>query len=553
MRFLCSHCEEILEREEFQFNESIACDHCRETTLVPASRLALGVVFGDFVIMELIGEERICTRHLAHQLSLRREVVLAVLKRELEEDRRYVQQFVNDARIMARLIHPNIVHAYAIGEEEGINYAAIEHVRGRNLQSMLYENHHLPLCHALDIARQLADAIDYAWVEQHILHRDIKPGNIIWTVTGTAKLQGFRMARTAKAANDEQEADEIVGTPPYLCPETLLGAPMDVRSDIYSLGATLYQLITGQIPFTGSTAEEIAWKHLEEPVLPPSAINAYIPHAVSDIVLRMMEKDVDARYPTAADLVADLADAIRKLDTGQIGPVGPGVPAETRRNVPVSAPLAEPPAPSPQALPSPRRRRPPAPEPAHRQDTQDLLSPKPVAPPPPTRVMEPEEPVIDQMATADHLHHQPAPIPDTVAMDEFNGDTVNFRPHADSPHPKPFPMPSSLARPGTAGWSEDEYVEVDHRAADDQDPPNDDTPVFPQDADYDDDRDDDRPQPGEYTVDQLEYDHPGQAGSSQGETPTRPPKPAPNMIEDEDYGSLAADVDLDEDGMYDLG
>lgn len=316
MRFLCSHCETVIEDTSVTFNEVLTCPNCEAETLAPTSRLALGMVYDDFVIMEARGEARIATRHLAYQLSLHREVILHILKRELCGHQRYRDQFVNNARMMARMLHPNIIHSYAIGDEDDVHFAATELVSGKDLRSFLIQEGWIPLFHVLHIAAQIAEALDYAWEEHRILHNDIKPGNIIWTVDGTAKLTGFRMAGRADTFSGNQEADEIVGSPPYLSPEQVLGVPMDIRSDIYSLGATLYHLLTGRIPYVGETPEQVAWMHLEEALVPPREVNPSLPNRVSELVERMMDKDIDARQPTAGEVRDELKSILEELRDG---------------------------------------------------------------------------------------------------------------------------------------------------------------------------------------------------------------------------------------------
>jgi len=314
MRFLCSHCENILEMPEPAYGQVVGCPYCEKDTLVPASKLALGVVLGDFMLMEPQGEYKLCTLHQAWQLSLSREVVLKILKLELAEYPEYVEQFLTEARFMARLVHPNIIHSYAIAEDDGYQYTAIERVKGTDLQGLLLEQGELPLFHAIDIARQIALAIDYSWEAQRILHRDIKPGNIIWTEQGIAKLTGFRFACTADQVAGPREEDAIVGSPPYLSPEAVLGIPMDVRSDLYSLGATIYHLITGRLPFEANNAEEMLWKHLEEPLTPPNHLNPNLPQALSDLVYWMMHKDIEARPESAAAVAAELGQIQTELE-----------------------------------------------------------------------------------------------------------------------------------------------------------------------------------------------------------------------------------------------
>ncbi len=307
MRFLCSQCEKILDRQTVTFNDTIICDFCQKETLIPASRLALGIVINDFVVMAGLGEARICTLHLAHQLSLERVVILQLLKRELLGNPVLVNQFVTDARYMARLLHPHIVHAYALGQEDENYFAAVEYLEGRDLEAVLESDGPLPPFQAIMLMQQIARAIDYAWQEHDLLHRDIKPANIFLADAGHAKLTGFRMACRCSELSEVQSSDTIVGTVPYMSPEHVLGSDMDVRSDLYSLGATFYHLTTGRLPFTGRTAEEIAWKHLEEPLTPASEIAPNIPYQLTEVFELLMAKNLDDRFESPEELIDALS------------------------------------------------------------------------------------------------------------------------------------------------------------------------------------------------------------------------------------------------------
>lgn len=305
MRFQCPFCKGIVSVDNGDVGIDVQCGHCREVVTVPVSRVSAGAVIGDFIIIRELGRGGMGVVYLVHQMSLDRPAALKVLAENYANNAEFVVGFIKEARAAAKLNHPNIVQAYAVGEDEGIFYFAMENIDGETMKQVLAREHKIPVDQALSIIQQIAEALDYAWKEQHLIHRDIKPDNIMLTSSGRAKLADLGLARIAEDIDDADD-DEVMGTPQYISPEHLTGAPMDVRSDIYSLGATFYHFITGRFPFEGRTATEIAKKHLEEKLVPPNQINRNIPLGVSRIIEKMMAKNPKARYQDAEELVDDL-------------------------------------------------------------------------------------------------------------------------------------------------------------------------------------------------------------------------------------------------------
>ncbi|MBO7088797.1 MAG: serine/threonine protein kinase, partial [Lentisphaeria bacterium] len=189
-------------------------------------------------------------------------------------------------------------------------YFAMENIDGETMKDVLEREGVIPVDQALNIIQQIAEALNYAWIEQKLIHCDIKPDNIMLTSTGRAKLADLGLARVTGDMSDSDD-DEVMGTPQYISPEALTGAPMDARSDIYSLGATFYQFVTGRLAFDGATAAEIAKKHLTEPLIPPRSVNKDIPESVSRIIMKMMAKNPSMRYQDASELIDDLRNARR--------------------------------------------------------------------------------------------------------------------------------------------------------------------------------------------------------------------------------------------------
>ena len=305
MRFQCPFCQGVVAVPNSDMGVDVQCGHCGEVVSVPTSRIATGSVISDFIIQEELGRGGMGVVYLTHQITLDRSAALKVLAGAYANNPEFVVDFIKEARAAAKLNHPHIVQAYAVGEDEGVFFFAMEHIDGETMKDYMKREGVVKVEFALEVVQQIAEALDYAWKEQRLVHRDIKPDNIMLTRKGRAKLADLGLARVAGDI-DDADSDEVMGTPQYISPEHLTGAEMDVRSDIYSLGATLFHLITGRFAFEGRTATDIARKHLEEQVISPREINPNIPESVCRIIFKMMAKNANERYQSAEDLVEDL-------------------------------------------------------------------------------------------------------------------------------------------------------------------------------------------------------------------------------------------------------
>ncbi len=302
MKVFCSNCQKIFAVDTAE--KAAPCPACQEEIPVPAEKVAPGVVLGDFLIEKLISVGGMGAVYVARQLSLDREVALKVLLENLSSDPEYVNNLLYEARAAAKLNHPNIVQVYAVGEENGIYYFAMEYVRGDTFKHILVQKKVLQPLEAAKIVYDVAKALDAAWKAQKIVHQDIKPENIMLDANGFAKLADLGLAR--KAGSDTGDSDEVMGTPQYISPEQLTGCPVDIRSDIYSLGATFYHFVTGRFPFPGKDATEIGELHLKGNLTPPVEIAPALPGEVNNIILKMMARDIDKRYQTPEELIAAL-------------------------------------------------------------------------------------------------------------------------------------------------------------------------------------------------------------------------------------------------------
>ena len=310
MRFQCSSCGRIVAVDDIDAGIMVQCGHCGSVVQVPPTRLSRGSVIADFIIRRAIGQGGMGTVYLSHQITLDRPAALKILAESYANNAEFVALFIKEARAAAKLNHPHIVQAYAVGEDDGLLYFAMENIDGETMKDVLEREGVIPVDQALNIIQQIAEALNYAWIEQKLIHCDIKPDNIMLTSTGRAKLADLGLARVTGDMSDADD-DEVMGTPQYISPEALTGAPMDTRSDIYSLGATFYQFVTGRLAFDGGSAAEIAKKHLTEPLIPPRSVNKDIPETVSRIIMKMMAKNPAMRYQDASELIDDLRNARR--------------------------------------------------------------------------------------------------------------------------------------------------------------------------------------------------------------------------------------------------
>jgi len=271
--------------------------------------------FPGFQLMSKLGKGAMATVYKARQLSLDRIVAIKVLPPKMNDNAEFVDRFYKEGKAAARLSHNNIVQAIDVGSSpEGFHYFVMEYLEGKTLYDLMVENHSFSESEALDIGIQMADALVHAH-SRGLIHRDIKPKNIILTPEGVAKLTDLGLAR---AVDDKQaaesEAGKAYGTPYYISPEQIRGeVDIDFRADLYSLGATLYHLVTGRPPFEGETPSAVMHKHLRSPLVPVDHVNTALSAGLGEIIEVTMAKNRDERYASTADLLEDL----RLVQSGQ--------------------------------------------------------------------------------------------------------------------------------------------------------------------------------------------------------------------------------------------
>ena len=265
--------------------------------------LAPGDILGGFKIEKELGRGGMGVVFKAHELSLNRKVALKVLGQKLTFDEEFITRFKREAQIVAAMNHPNIVKILSFGEEQGLYYFAMEYIKGKDLGQILQEKKVLPMEEALFIIGQVAGALDEAH-RRGVVHRDLKPSNIMLDRMGRVKVTDFGVAFAEESTVKLTKTGLFLGTPEYASPEQAQGQPLDVRSDIYALGAVLYRMLSGKPPITGDSPLAVVAKISSEPVTPIKKVNPDVPKPVRKLIEKMMAKDSDLRFQTPDDLIS---------------------------------------------------------------------------------------------------------------------------------------------------------------------------------------------------------------------------------------------------------
>ena len=263
-----------------------------------------------YEIIKTIGEGGMANVYLAHDTILDRKVAIKVLRGDLSNDEKFIRRFKREALSVSNLSHPNIVEVYDVGEEDGNYYIVMEYIEGKTLKQLLQKRGALTLTEVIDIMSQLTDGLAHAH-EAYIIHRDIKPQNIMIEDNGRIKITDFGIAMALNSTQLTQ-TNSVMGSVHYLPPEQANGKGATVKSDIYSLGILMYELLTGSVPFKGDTAVEIALKHMKEKIPSVRKQNPTIPQSVENIILKATAKNPKNRYDSVREMHADLETALEK-------------------------------------------------------------------------------------------------------------------------------------------------------------------------------------------------------------------------------------------------
>lgn len=271
----------------------------------------IGRMLGNrYEILEKIGEGGMAKVYKARCHLLNRIVAIKILRPEFAVDEEFVKRFRRESQAAASLSHPNIVSIYDVGQDGDIYYIVMEYVKGITLKNMIIENKGpLGITQAVDITMQVARALDHAH-KNHIVHRDIKPQNILVTEDNIVKVTDFGIARAVNGSTLTYSGD-VLGTAYYFSPEQARGGITDEKTDIYSLGIVMYEMLTGKVPFEGDSPISVALKHIQENIIPPSKFNNKIPKQLEDIILKATKKNLTLRYQNAGELLKDLETFLR--------------------------------------------------------------------------------------------------------------------------------------------------------------------------------------------------------------------------------------------------
>jgi serine/threonine-protein kinase len=348
----------------------------------------LGKTIGHCRIERKLGQGGMGAVYLAHHAGLNKPLAFKVLAAHLASNPEYIARFKREARLAARLEHPNVVQIFDVGEEQGVHYITMQYVEGKSLDALLKERKKLSVGEAVAATKRVAAALSAAH-KLGIVHRDIKPANVLLSKEGAIKVADFGLARDTDSNRSISETGQIVGTPYYMSPEQAQGERVDFRSDLYSLGSMLYHMATGQRAFEGDTPLSIVVKHVSAEPVPPQEIDPSLPDALCALIARLMKKKPEERPASADDLIKEL-DAVRTA-----APKGGAVPKRsTRRAAVIALPIAgilvvgiviglvlgkgSPPAPPPpEPAPAPVVKAPPPP------GIETPKPPPPPLPPPP--------------------------------------------------------------------------------------------------------------------------------------------------------------------------
>ncbi len=298
----CSHCSQPIDTSQADPFSLIQCPSCGADMRTPAR-------FANFILLELFGKGGMGAVYKAYDETLGRSVAIKVMQQSIGRDRAFVEQFLQEARALAAINNPHIVQIYSYGEDNGQPYIVMELVDGGRLDHIQEKNKALDERFVLQTAIEVIDGLQAAYAAG-MTHGDIKPANILYDRNGSAKVADFGLARFK---GEKPKPGEIWGTPYYVAPEVVKGQAPDASSDIYSLGGTLYHVLTGEPPFNGETVTDTVLLRFTEPAPDPREIKPTISDKTATILLRMLERDSFARYPTYESVRKDLTDSLSAL------------------------------------------------------------------------------------------------------------------------------------------------------------------------------------------------------------------------------------------------
>ena len=302
--------KKVSERQ-LAFGDHIRVGECEWVLVKESGDVELKDLLTKYEIQDKLGEGGMGVVYKANQKSMARVVALKILSPKYASRQRFVDQFIREARAAGQLNHPNIIQVHDVATENDIHYFSMEYVDGPTCMQLLRANGAFPVPEALEIARQVAKALEYAH-DHRLIHQDIKPDNIMIGANNTVKLADLGISKTFDEAEQDDGPKRVMGTPHYMAPEAALGKKIDHRVDIYSLGTTIYHLLTGKTPYTGTSATEVLKAQVMDPLPAIHDANPEVPDDVCALVERLVAKKPEDRYQKASEV----ADEIKRLQSG---------------------------------------------------------------------------------------------------------------------------------------------------------------------------------------------------------------------------------------------
>jgi serine/threonine protein kinase len=313
----CPHCRERIFWNEDNGDEYICCTSCgHRYRTANAMPLPAGTVIQDYRIIRLIGRGGMGEIYLAEQISMLREVALKVLNQPFLREKSYLNRFYQEVKMLAKIEHPNIVSAFEAGYENGICFFSMRYIRGDDVEHLIRSKGFFTEIEALEVIREVASALDYAWDKHKLVHRDVKPANIMITEEGDVKLMdlGISKSMDQELRSDYTVDGVMVGSPLYISPEQAVGQKnLDFRTDIYSLGATLYHMITGRLPFEKETPIETAAAHIREPLKDPRKYRREISPLTVALLKKMMMKKPQERFSSWTKVIETINTTVEQI------------------------------------------------------------------------------------------------------------------------------------------------------------------------------------------------------------------------------------------------
>ncbi len=336
LTFKCPGCGAEFEADLALIGSEAECPECQIRFVIPIPETCEGMEIAGYVLKRKIGQGGMGEVWLARHTALDRDVAIKILSPKLVSDTNFIQRFMHEVKIAGKLNHPNIIPAFDAGHIQGLYYMVMRYCDGIELSDRLKIDTVIPEKEALKIVRDIAEALNSAWNEAKIFHRDIKPSNIMIDKKGNARLMDMGISKCITEDVDMTIDGTMVGTPFYVSPEQAKGdKKIDFRADIYSLGATLYHMVTGQVAFDGENSVEIVTKQVTEPLLPPIQVNPGLSDEINHLIIKMMHKHPEDRQASWQNVITDIDLVL----AGKHPTHGPGLSDKAIKHVPSTGAL----------------------------------------------------------------------------------------------------------------------------------------------------------------------------------------------------------------------